>query len=119
MKKVFSLLFGLKEFKIIRDGKPYIENCAYHFNISHSGDWLLLAVGDAPVGADIEKITKIRPKTVEKFFSKIEQDRVEKEGKNAFFEIWTQKESYVKYTGEGMKSLSKDLVYAEGTAFFT
>ncbi len=119
VRKVFSDLFGLQEIKINRDGKPYIENCLYHFNLSHSGDFLLLAVGESPVGADIEKITKIRPKTIEKYFSQSEQERVEKEGTNAFFEIWTQKESYGKYTGEGIKALSKDLIYPDDVAFFT
>ncbi len=122
VRKVFSELFGLNEIKITRDGKPYVENCPYHFNLSHSGDWLLLAVGDAPVGADIEKITKIRPKTMERYFSQSEQERVKKNGTKAFFEIWCQKESYVKYTGEGIKALSKeskDLIYPEDVAFFT
>jgi len=122
VKKVFSDLFDVREIKINRDGKPYVENCPYHFNLSHSGDWLLLAVGDTPVGADIEKITKIRPKTVEKYFSQSEQERVKKNGTKEFFEIWTQKESYVKYTGEGIKALSKeskDLHYPKGIAFFT
>lgn len=122
LRKVFSDLLGCNEIKINRDGKPYIENCPYHFNLSHSGDWLLLAVGDTPVGADIEKITKIRPKTMEKYFSQSEQERVKKNGTKAFFELWTQKESYVKYTGEGIKALSKeskDLIYPEGIAFFS
>ena len=118
--KAFSELFGLQEFEIIREGKPYIKGTKkYHFNRSHSGDWLLLAVGKSPVGADIEKITKIRPKTTEKYFSQTEQVRVKTEGITAFFEIWCQKESYVKYTGEGIKGLSKDLEYPDDIAFFT
>ncbi|MBR5240252.1 MAG: 4'-phosphopantetheinyl transferase superfamily protein [Clostridia bacterium] len=119
VRKVFSELFGLNEIKITRGGKPVIKDCPYHFNLSHSGDWLLLAVGDAPMGADIEKITKIRPKTMERYFSQSEQERVKKNGTKAFFEIWCQKESYVKYTGEGIKALSKDLEYPEDIAFFT
>ena len=121
LKNVFFQLFGYETIEIKREGKPYIKDCPYHFNLSHSGDWLLLAVGDAPVGADIEKITKIRPKTMEKYFSQSEQERVKKNGTKAFFEIWTQKESYVKYTGEGIKALSKeskDLIYPEDVAFF-
>ena len=122
LRKVFSDLFDVREFKINRDGKPAIQDSPYHFNLSHSGDWLLLAVGDTPVGADIEKITKIRPKTMERYFSQAEQEKVKKNGTKAFFEIWCQKESYVKYTGEGIKALSKeskDLIYPEGIAFFS
>ncbi len=118
LKKVFSDLFGITEIQINRERKPYIKDCPYHFNLSHSGEYLLLAVADVPVGADIEKITKIRPKTMEKYFSDAEQAHVMKEGKTAFFEIWTKKESYVKYTGEGIKGLMKTNFYPENIAFF-
>lgn len=118
LRKVFSEVYGINDISINREGKPYIEDCPYHFNLSHSGDFLLLAVGETPVGADIEKITKIRPKTMEKYFSQSEQNRVKKEGKNIFFELWTKKESYVKYTGEGIKGLS-NVIFPEDVAFFT
>ncbi len=119
IRKVFSELFDISDLQINRDGKPCVEDCPYHFNLSHSGDYLLLAVGDTPVGADIEKITKIRPKTVEKYFSQSEQERVKKNGTKDFFEIWTKKESYVKYTGEGMKGFSHLSEYPKEIAFFT
>ena len=112
-------MFGYEIIEIKREGKPYVKDCSYHFNLSHSGDYLLLAVGDTPVGADIEKITKIRPKTVEKYFSQSEQERVKKNGSKDFFEIWTKKESYVKYTGEGMKGFSHLSEYPKEIAFFT
>lgn len=120
VKTVFSELMQIPydKVEICRIEKPYVRNSSYHFNLSHSGDYLLLAVGDAPVGADIEKMTKIRPKTLEKYFADEEQERVEKEGKHAFFEIWTKKESYVKYTGEGIIGLSKISTYPEEVAFF-
>ncbi len=119
IKKVFADLFGMRDIKINHVGKPHIENCAYHFNISHSGDYFLLAVGDTPVGVDIEKITRIRPKTMEKYFNQSEQDEVAKQGTDVFFELWCQKESYVKYTGEGIKALSRDMIYPDKIAFFT
>lgn len=118
LKKVFSELFGITDIQIKRDGKPYIEDCPYHFNLSHSGDFLLLAVGESPVGADIEKITRIRPKTMAKYFSQSEQQQVQKQGTEAFFELWTKKESYVKYTGEGIKGVLKESTYPEQVAFF-
>ncbi len=119
IRKVFSDLFDIRDLQINRDGKPCVEDCPYHFNLSHSGDYLLLAVGDTPVGADIEKITKIRPKTVEKYFSPSEQDQVKKNGTKVFFELWCNKESYIKYTGEGIKGLSRNLVYPQEIAFFS
>lgn len=118
ISKVFADVFGIRDIKINCQGKPYLEDFPYHFNLSHSGDWILLAVGETPVGADIEEITKIRQKVMENYFSQSEQDQVAKQGTDAFFAIWTRKESYVKYTGEGMKGLSKALIYPDEIAFF-
>ena len=36
-------------------GKPFVENAAVHFSISHSGELVLCAVHSAPVGADIDR----------------------------------------------------------------
>ena len=42
-------------------GKPYFtENNDFKFNISHSGDWAVIAVSDCEIGIDIEKIGKLR-----------------------------------------------------------
>ncbi len=38
------------------DGKPYTEDIALHFSISHAGMYVVCVVDDTPVGVDIEKI---------------------------------------------------------------
>lgn len=108
-----------EEVAICREGKPYLTECNLQFNLSHSGEYLLLAVGEVPLGVDIENITKIRPKVTKKYFSDSEQDQVAKEGENAFFEIWTKKESYVKYTGEGIKGLGTSTVFPQTVGFYS
>ncbi len=105
--------------EICRNPKPFLANCPYQFNLSHSGDYLVLAVGDVPIGVDIEKITRVRPKVMERYFSDSEKEKVAKEGADAFYEIWTKKESYIKYTGNGLKDLEKTQHYPPQIDFFS
>lgn len=98
-------------FKKTLKGKPYLENCPIRFNISHSGDWVVLAVADVDVGIDVEKIRQINYRIAERFFSAHENSLLEKkEGTaklNLFFDFWTLKESYLKLLGTGLtKSLN-------------
>ena len=45
-----SITFGTKE-----HGKPYAKDLAVEFNVSHSGDMVVCAVDDKPIGIDIER----------------------------------------------------------------
>src|SRR5690554_253809 len=64
------------------NGKPYIDNeDNFHFNISHSGDWVVCAVSYRPVGIDVERIKEIDFAIAKRFFSKEEaKDLFSKEG---------------------------------------
>lgn len=92
------------------EGKPQAENV--HFNLSHSGNLVICAVGEKAVGCDIEK-TGQEPKGVAKrFFHRNEVNYLQKfqgqERNEIFFRLWTWKESYVKMTGEGLKISLRD-----------
>lgn len=88
-------------------GKPYyIIPADFHFNISHSGDWVTAAVSDHPVGIDIEHIQPISLDIAARFFSPeeclaIHNTSAEKQ-MDLFYRIWTAKESYIKYIGQGL-----------------
>ncbi|MCB2298660.1 4'-phosphopantetheinyl transferase family protein [Clostridium tagluense] len=100
-------------------GKPYMkEHPEFNFNTSHSGDFVVCAIDDKPIGIDIEKVKHIEYKDIAKsFFSVSEFDYIIKEDLNSqlnkFYEIWTLKESYIKYCGQGLsiplKSFSIDI----------
>lgn len=88
-------------------GKPFLE--AYtdiFFNISHSGDWVVCAVGDAIIGVDVEKKSGADLSQIYRIFSKREihhlQQTVGDEQADLFYRIWTLKESFVKNIGEGI-----------------
>ena len=97
--------------------KPYIENFPhYHFNLSHSGNLVVLAESRFPVGIDAELISNPREKVAKKYFTESENGFLsESKDKNtAFFRIWTSKESYVKMLGTGLsKSLKSFDIFSQ------
>ena len=100
-------------------GKPS-ANVPMHFNVSHSGEWVVCALSDTPVGADIEMIKPFRAGMVARYFTEAEADYVwgdapTHEGNVTdpdtcarFYRVWTAKEAFVKMTGTGISTdLSK------------
>lgn len=90
-------------------GKPFIKGREnFHFNLSHSGSWVAIAYGDTEVGIDVERHrTDAKQSAIAKrFFTPEEQQYLAEDPQCRFFEIWTAKESYLKYLGTG---LNKDI----------
>ena len=87
------------------NGKPSVEGIC--FSLSHSGDMVICAVGDKPVGCDIERIAQAHEKLAERFFAPAELEYLRSFSDDAlnreFFRLWTMKESYIKMTGDGLK----------------
>lgn len=89
-------------------GKPELDVEGIHFNLSHSGDWAVLAVSDSPVGVDIEHKSKNYLSLAKRCFCGAEYEDIltpidETEQRRRFLEYWTMKEAYIKYVGEGMR----------------
>lgn len=115
---------NLSEFTVERDdyGKPYVQGRPdFHFNLSHSGSWVVIAYGASPVGVDVERIRMDAGKEniARRHFTPEEQEYVFSAGEEngeRFFEIWTAKESYLKYLGTGLRrSLNSFSVVPDGT----
>lgn len=90
-----------------KDGKPYLLDYPnVYFNLSHSGDYVCCAVGDMPLGVDIQKITDVKEGVARRFFTDEDNQRLAacggEERKKLFFRMWSIKESYIKLTGRGM-----------------
>ncbi|PFD35307.1 4'-phosphopantetheinyl transferase [Bacillus cereus] len=89
-------------------GKPFVENFSdFHFNISHSGEWVVCATANSNVGIDIEKVSDIEAlKLANEYFSEEEFYDLSNmnfdEQINYFFDLWTLKESYIKTIGKGL-----------------
>lgn len=85
--------------------KPSLTSADTFFNISHSDDYVVLAIADCDVGVDVERIRSCHEATVKKVFStkqKNELLKLEGQAKNEkFTEIWTQCEAMLKLKGTG------------------
>ena len=91
------------------DGKPFLKGVeGFDFNISHSEDFVMVALSGNETGCDIEKITEIDLEIAKKFFFREEYENIAalpaSEKRNGlFFRYWTLKESFMKATGLGMR----------------
>lgn len=95
----------LPEIARTREGKPYFpDRPDLHFSLSHSGGLSLCALGDTPVGADVELVRPRSLKLPRYALSEREYAWYESRGNRweDFYTLWTLKEARVKCTGEGL-----------------
>ena len=86
------------------NGKPYLKNSTMYFNISHSGDYVVLAISNREIGIDIENIERKAPyssKVAARCFTKQECEWMGEGDNEPFFRLWTAKESIMKASGFG------------------
>ncbi len=91
-------------------GKPSLASVetAPEFNLSHSGDIVVLALAPAAVGVDVERLRGVQraERLARRFFSPAEEAAVRSAGGTerdlTFLRIWTQKEAWLKATGIGV-----------------
>ncbi len=94
-------------FERSENGKPFLPGSDLHFNVSHSRDRLLIAVtAGRAVGVDIEfRRAGVNMNAIaERWFSQQEQQffQTVESPTQAFFDIWVQKEAFVKARGLGI-----------------
>lgn len=74
-------------------------------NLSHSGEYVALAVGNVPVGIDVEHKSDNDFKVTKRMFTKRDQDYIfgdMLDAERRFRDIWTIKESFLKCLGIGI-----------------
>lgn len=84
-----------------KSGKPHLQDHACEFSISHAGPYVLCAVHEKAVGADIETVDTYRDRVAKRICTPAEFAYIEKDPIK-FKEIWTRKEAYAKLTGKGL-----------------
>ena len=89
-------------------GKPFFRfNPNLHFSISHTNEYIAIALSEKQIGIDIEKERKSKLEIANRFFHNKEAEYLAsikdiREQNKAFTKIWTIKESYVKCIGTGI-----------------
>ena len=109
----------LSEIKYTEDGKPYIKDI-FHFNISHSEDYIICACYKSSIGADIEKIKTRDINKLRTFLSKDEYNKLlnSKQQDRLFAEIWTKKEAFAKLISKGMNLSFPDIIITDQTVSY-
>jgi len=126
LKRVFGKLPEDMVFTAGEKGKP--EPAGFrgiHFNISHSGDWVVAALSSSAVGVDVERMRKVPEGVANRFFSEKEKAWLAsandgKEKAEIFFTLWTLKESFLKAIGTGLtRSLSTFTIVNDARGLFS
>ncbi|HUE99361.1 MAG TPA: 4'-phosphopantetheinyl transferase superfamily protein [Anaerolineales bacterium] len=96
-------------FSVTQHGKPVLPEHELEFNLSHSGDFALIAIARGHrVGVDVEHIREgISSQVIARqYFSQAEfaelQSLPTRQKETAFFTCWTRKEAYIKAQGLGL-----------------
>lgn len=101
--------FPYELIRIASTRKPYLENEAYHFSISHCGDYAAAMVSPRyRVGVDVEKITARVHRVQHKFLGTGELHLLQQLSASGISDdttlltlVWSMKESLFKWYGDG------------------
>jgi len=99
------------EFETGLNKKPFLKNSSADrlcFNVSHSGDMILIALSDSDIGTDAEMIDEIfsYAEILEQNFSNEEIAFITEGNQQSenFYLLWTRKEALLKATSKGIDS---------------
>lgn len=106
-------IVGQREVAYADDGKPYLRDGSLHFNLSHSGDFALIAVSpQAPVGVDIERHReRISWRAIAKRYFPEPVHTPEE-----FYRLWVMKEAVLKAIGTGLRGGLANVECGDGMA---
>jgi 4'-phosphopantetheinyl transferase len=105
--------------------KPFLKNDndnGLYFNVTHSGNWILIAIADRETGIDMEKINPDfnYEEIVELIFThpEIQHIRDSAPPPGSFYKLWTRKEALAKALGLGLTDDLKIYPSLDGTHDF-
>ena len=116
---------GISDEALIRyrkNGKPFAPGYPA-FNLSHSGQWCLLAAGGncRQIGVDVEEISERNIDIAPTVYTESELIWMKSDPVNRFYRLWTWKESLMKASGLGLQLEPRSfevLPFAEGRSVY-
>ena len=113
--------YGFEEIPLMERneyGKPFFFDFPQiHFNLSHCDEGVLCAVSKEEVGVDMERRLSYRAALAERICHERELAVLMNAGETKraalLTRLWTAKESYLKYTGQGLRAELKELCFDE------
>lgn len=115
--------FGIAEFRFAyhTQGKPHLESHPeIHFNLSHCRKAVACAIGNRPVGIDIEVLGRYKRSLAEYTMNEDEMREILSaddtchdefsERDIVFTTFWTRKEAFAKLIGEGISTNVRDIL---------
>ena len=108
---------------ISESGKPQCKKI--NFNVSHSGDYVVIALNERRIGVDIERISDYKDGAARRICTDYEYDLINGDAQ-LFYHTWTRKESVIKTDGRGLSMglntfavlpLSDEFFYADGKKY--
>ena len=100
-------------------GKPRVEGDPFYVSVSHSGPYVVAAVGEKVLGVDVEVIRGAEEKFMRRACSEAEMAYIRYGDAGCFqrfWECWTAKEALFKLTGKGPLLTLSRLALPEGIA---
>lgn len=116
---------GISDEALIRyrkNGKPFAPGYPA-FNLSHSGQWCLLAAGGncRQIGVDVEEMSERNIDIAPTVYTESELIWMKSDPVNRFYRLWTWKESLMKASGLGLQLEPRSfevLPFAEGRSVY-
>lgn len=96
-----------------KNGKPYLKNSPLHFNLSHTNGLICCGISNMEIGIDCERIRNFNVSLLDKVCTQSEKYNIISADNinRAFFTYWTLKESYCKFTGNGLSENLKNIEF--------
>lgn len=110
----------LQEIQLNIYSRPFLKG-AIDFNISHSGGYVLCAVGkDLRLGVDVEEIKDINFDDFNQIMTcdQWQDIMISKDAKGSFFKYWTIKESVIKADSRGLSIPLSDIHVYDNKVFY-